>query len=106
MEGDRSFPADRRAELKPLSRGRPSTLTLHMSPSPASASWLPAKEADRDEQAEDAPRRHDGQVSPLESGAGRVRIPGREHRLEEVADGECVGEVDDTVGKLILGNED
>src|SRR5262245_2123771 len=67
---------------------------------------LPAKEPECDEQPEDAPGGDDGQMAELEPRAGRVRVPGGEHGLEEVADREDVGEGEDAVRDLVLGDED
>src|SRR3954467_5930126 len=60
----------------------------------------------RDEEPRDAPRRHHGEIDPLESGAARPAHPGGEEGLEEVANGEDVRDVEDPAGNLALGDED
>ena len=54
----------------------------------------PAEEADREEEAGDAPDRDDRQVAPADLGAAADGDVGVEEGLEEVADREEVGEVD------------
>src|SRR4051794_1570381 len=73
---------------------------------PGSAPWFPAEEADRDDEAEEPPRGDHDEVPELEPGAGGVRVPGGEQSLEEVADRERVGEVENTIGQLVLGDEE
>ena len=59
-----------------------------------------------EQQADDAPGRDDREVAPLDPESAPGRDVGVEERLEEVADREGVGEVDDAVGQLVVGDED
>src|SRR3954447_5393360 len=49
------------------------------------------------QRAEQAPRRDHREMAPFEPRARRVRVPGVEHRLEEGADGEYIGEGEDAI---------
>src|SRR5215475_2291749 len=72
----------------------------------SAAARCPAEKADREKEAGDSPGRDDRQVAPLQC---RPRAPGVidvEEGLEEVADREEVGEMDDAAGQLIVGDED
>ena len=66
----------------------------------------PAEGAQRDDEAEQPPCGDHGEVAQLEPALRGGRIQGGEERLEEVADREHVGDVQDAVWDLALRDED
>src|SRR5215207_3279100 len=70
-----------------------------------SPSRLPAEEAEGDKEPEDPPGGDERQLSPLEAGAGRIRIPSGEEGLEEMPDREEVRHAEDALRDLTVGYE-
>ena len=71
----------------------------------SAAARRPAEEADREQSPGDAPDRDHREVVPGDSRAAGRHV-GVEERVEEMADREDVGEVDDAVRQLVFGDED
>src|SRR5665809_58921 len=66
----------------------------------------PAKPQRGDQEAERAPGDEHGEIAELDPGSRRLRIERREEGLEEMPEGEHVGEAEHPIGDLALRDED